>query len=268
MIAIGVVFRSFLLRFETRFPVIHLRQGRSVVFGGLVLGGLAAAWLSWGVLFSSNPVRGETSVAAADAVEAALAEAEEKIIPRQDQQLPETTKQRRASREVQARWERQRESLRTPDPFGPRPGLLEKPRDFDLESYEANPETYLSRAVFARAFETTEREFVTESERSRQKSETLKPVGDTFFELKTGETATLKVRTAPGAPVTFSSYDLGLFENNLNTITVPANRQGVAEAEYRATPGVYDDVRIIAASPVRLGQVEFDVLVVPVVSGG
>ena len=42
---------------------------------------------------------------------------------------------------------------------------------------------------------------------------------------------TLRVRAAPKYPISFTSFDLGKFQNELTAITVEANDQGVAEVK-------------------------------------
>lgn len=77
-----------------------------------------------------------------------------------------------------------------------------------------------------------------------------------------GESTELKVRAVPGAPVTFTSFDLGRFDNELTSITVEADALGDARVNFQGTPGTIDDVNILAASPVTSGQVKLVVHVV------
>lgn len=79
--------------------------------------------------------------------------------------------------------------------------------------------------------------------------------------MKQGEIVRLRVRATPNAPVTFTSLDLGQFDNQLNTISVPANEKGIAEAQFRGAPGTYGDVAIVAGSPMLAEQVRFTVYV-------
>jgi len=77
-------------------------------------------------------------------------------------------------------------------------------------------------------------------------------------EVVQGEKALLRVQAVSGAPITFSSFDLGRFEGSkLTTITVEANEKGVAQANFEATPGAISDVNILAAGPVTSGKVKF-----------
>ncbi|MEM9347928.1 MAG: hypothetical protein AAGB26_15070 [Planctomycetota bacterium] len=82
----------------------------------------------------------------------------------------------------------------------------------------------------------------------------LRRMTPVYQEVVQGEETQLKVRAVPGAPVTFSSFDLGRFENELTTITVEADATGVAEVAFWGPLGKVDDVNILAASPVTSGQ--------------
>lgn len=97
--------------------------------------------------------------------------------------------------------------------------------------------------------------------------ERIQPLMPQFVQVEQGEDITLRVSGQPGQPVTFTSFDLGMFENQLTTMTVVANAQGVAEVQFRGPPGTIADVKIMAASPVLSGQVRLTVNVVdPVVA--
>lgn len=90
----------------------------------------------------------------------------------------------------------------------------------------------------------------------------IRPLMPTFVKVNQGEDITLRVSGEPGQPVTFTSFDLGRFENLLTTITVVADSGGVAEASFQGPPGTVDDVNIMAASPVMSGQVRLTVNVI------
>lgn len=76
----------------------------------------------------------------------------------------------------------------------------------------------------------------------------------------------LRVQTIPGGPVTFTSFDLGSFDNGLNSITVAADDQGEARALFLGTPATTGVVNILAGSPVASGQIHFVVDVEPKVA--
>lgn len=90
----------------------------------------------------------------------------------------------------------------------------------------------------------------------------IRPLMPAYAYVKQGEDITLRVSGVPDQPVTFTSFDLGMFENKLTTITVTANAQGVAEATFHGASGTADDVKILAASPVMSGQARLRVHVI------
>ena len=69
-----------------------------------------------------------------------------------------------------------------------------------------------------------------------------------------GEAVELEVASAPGMPVTFTSFDLGRFENQLTTMTVQAGADGIAKVMFWGMPGTINDVNILVASPMASGQ--------------
>src|SRR5690606_10279160 len=73
----------------------------------------------------------------------------------------------------------------------------------------------------------------------------------------------LRVRAVPGAPVTFTSLDMGAFQNRLASITVRADGEGVAVARFTGTPGTLGLTNVLAASPLTSGQQHFTVSVLP-----
>lgn len=82
-------------------------------------------------------------------------------------------------------------------------------------------------------------------------------VSPRFVEVPQGEPAILKVMAVPGAPVTFTALDGGAFSNKLPSITVEADPKGFAVAAFVGTPGTYNEVNILAASPMTSGQARF-----------
>jgi hypothetical protein len=67
----------------------------------------------------------------------------------------------------------------------------------------------------------------------------------------------LRVRGEPDAPVTFVTYDMGLFDNGLGSISVRTDAEGIARVTWRGQPGVTNLVTILAGSPLTAGQVRF-----------
>jgi hypothetical protein len=73
----------------------------------------------------------------------------------------------------------------------------------------------------------------------------------------------LQVQSTAGFPVTFTAFDLGTFENQLNSVSVPTNDNGVATATFTATPGSLYRAHVLAASPGTSGQVHFEIYIQP-----
>lgn len=125
------------------------------------------------------------------------------------------------------------------------------PSKFDLEKYRENPEEYLTKIEPSRVFAPAQ---------PGEDVPVIRSDGKRFHRLKQGESVRLRVdaKTA-GAPIAFSSGSLGTFENKLTSITVAADDQGIAEAVFTASGGTIDLVRVLAASPMASGQVEFTI---------
>jgi len=61
----------------------------------------------------------------------------------------------------------------------------------------------------------------------------------------------------PEMPVTFTSFDLGRFENDLASITVQAGKDGLAKCTFTGSVGTIGKVNILASCPETSGQVKF-----------
>ncbi|MBD3222238.1 hypothetical protein GF314_13455 [bacterium] len=130
---------------------------------------------------------------------------------------------------------------------------LAMPDPFDRASYEKDPQAYLDVCEPGRVFQPAQpgKDVPMISARS-----------DTSVEVAVGESTTLAAMAAPGAPVTFTSFDLGLFSNELTSITVQADDAGIARATFTAV-GCVNDVNILAASPYCSGRATFMIFVPP-----
>ena len=126
------------------------------------------------------------------------------------------------------------------------------PHNFDAEKFKANPSEYAAEYAGivepGRVFAPAQPGPGVTAIRSESKR---------FHRVKQGEAVRLSVEAVPNAPVTFSSFKLGQFENQLTSITAVAGADGIATAEYTAAGGTIDEVHILAASPVTSGQVAF-----------
>ncbi len=128
------------------------------------------------------------------------------------------------------------------------------PNDFDKAAFEADPKGYATKyandvapgRVFAPA-------------QPGEGVSVLKASSARLHRVTQGESVRLSVKAAPYAPVTFSSHDLGSFENKLTTTTVVADDTGIASASFTAGGGTIDQVYVLAASPVTSGQATFTI---------
>jgi len=135
-----------------------------------------------------------------------------------------------------------------PELFSP----LAEPAQFDADAYRKNPKAYLDSPMPSRA------QFPAQPEKNVRR---ISVAGQTRLRIKQSGSVLLRVQSEPNFPVTFTSYDLGKFSNELTTISVEANSEGIAETRFFGTPGTVDNVRILCASPVCSGQVSFTVFV-------
>ena len=122
------------------------------------------------------------------------------------------------------------------------------PKPFDAVAYKANPQAYLDVAEPGRVFQ---------SKPFAPGVAAIQPVSPYFQDVKQGESIELAVKVAPGAPVTFTSFDCGSFDNGLTTRTVAADAAGVARVKFLGMPGTVLETNILAASPMTSGQVRF-----------
>jgi hypothetical protein len=139
------------------------------------------------------------------------------------------------------------EALDTGD-FPERLTPLQSPRPFDQGAYLANPQAYLDVVEPGRVWQSAQ------PGANVPRIESLSP---RLSRIEQGQSVLLKAKTVPGAPVTFTSFDLGAFDNQLTSITVRAGDDGIARATFSGTPGTYNDVNILAASPMTSGQLKF-----------
>ncbi len=132
--------------------------------------------------------------------------------------------------------------------------VMAPPPAFDAQAFAADPASYLEVVEPGRVFQTA---------KPGKDVPRLRAVSPPLHIVKSGEAVRLRVVAAPEAPVSFTSLDLGQFDNELTSITVKANKRGIAEARFTASAGATDDVRILAGSPVASGQARFVVSVAP-----
>jgi len=126
--------------------------------------------------------------------------------------------------------------------------LLADPQPFNREEYLRNPQAYLNVMEPGRVWQPAQ---------PGPEVPRLKRIGERMISLTQQDTYSLKVQAVPKAPVTFTTFDLGEFQNQLPSITVAADDQGIAVARFTATPGTVDAIHILAASPMTSGQLQF-----------
>lgn len=128
------------------------------------------------------------------------------------------------------------------------------PKKFELASYRRDPGKYLN---------------VIEPGRVNQPAEPsadvpdLLPVGPDGFTVPELGSVTIAFRTAPRAPLSLTSLDMGAFANGQSAITVQADDEGIARAVFTATRGTVADCRILVASPMAAYQRSVMVSIVP-----
>ncbi len=122
------------------------------------------------------------------------------------------------------------------------------PQPFDAAAYKANPIAYLNVVEPGRVWQPA------------QPGPGVSRIGSVsakYLEAEQGQPTTLSVKALPDAPVTFTSFDGGAFDNQLTSITVKADEKGVAKATFIGTTGTINDVNILAASPATSGQLRY-----------
>ena len=124
---------------------------------------------------------------------------------------------------------------------------------FDRAGYLKDPESYLVDVVPSRVYQVAQ---------PADGVPRLRALTSSGHEAPQGQWVDLIVRGEPGMPVTFNSFDLGEFPNQLTTITVAADTNGVARTRFRGTPGTQATCDILCASPVCSGQLRFKVNVI------
>lgn len=128
------------------------------------------------------------------------------------------------------------------------------PRPFDAAAFAADPQGYLNVVEPGRVFQ---------SAAPGAAVPVLQVKGKGSIEIAPGGACPLAVITAPNAPVTFTSLDLGTFPNQLTSITVRADAQGEARTEFAASGGAIADVQVMVGSPGASGQVKFQIFIAP-----
>jgi hypothetical protein len=131
---------------------------------------------------------------------------------------------------------------------------LIQPPPFDAEAYRRDPAAYVNVVQPARVFQTAP---------PGPQTPVLHPVTPTQVSMAQDSQVILRVMSQPSSPVSFTTFDLGMFGNSLTAQTVIADATGIASVSFSAGPGTIDAVHVLAGSPVASGQVAFDIQVSP-----
>lgn len=131
---------------------------------------------------------------------------------------------------------------------------LISPAKYDPVTFQQDPKSYLNTVEPGRVWQVAQ---------PGANVKAIKSLTPYFTEAEQGQAVALKVKANPGAPVTYTAFDGGAFQNLLTSITVQADADGVASAQFTGTTGVVYDVDILVGSPLNSGQVSFVVNVLP-----
>lgn len=127
------------------------------------------------------------------------------------------------------------------------------PAEFDLEAYRRDPAAYLNIVEPGRVWQMAE---------PARGVRAIEIVGPSFLEASQNQPVELVVQVVPDAPVTFTSFDMGAFGNQLTSQTVAADDHGRARVQYTAVSGTVALAAIQASSPLTSGYVSFTVEVI------
>jgi hypothetical protein len=125
------------------------------------------------------------------------------------------------------------------------------PAPFPRDKWVGDPQVYLNVVEPGRVWQSS----------TSPSADPLRAGGPTEVVLPHGDRARLAVNGVSGAPVTFTSFDGGAFDNGLSSITVRTGDDGMATAAFTATPDTGSVVNVVAASPYSSGVVQFTVQV-------
>lgn len=129
------------------------------------------------------------------------------------------------------------------------------PKPFDRAVFEADPAKYLNVSEPGRCYQ---------SAAPGKDVPVLTAQSPLSSRIKQGESIRLTVKCAPLAPFSVSSFDGGAFaESKLSSVTVRADKEGIASVTFIATPGTLNDCRILGASPLCSGQTRFVIEIEP-----
>jgi hypothetical protein len=123
-------------------------------------------------------------------------------------------------------------------------------RKFDRAVFLANPDDYMSVAEPGRVFQATP---------AGAGVTALAALTPRRVNVDQGSSVTLSVKAEAGMPVTFTSFDGGLFGNGFISQTVITSADGKASVSYRGVEGTIANSQILASCPTCSGQARFTV---------
>jgi hypothetical protein len=127
---------------------------------------------------------------------------------------------------------------------------LATPSPFDAAAFAANPQAYLDVVEPGRCFRTA-RKLGPDTPQLKAESPRLRRVGP-------GEKVPLLVMSAPHAPVTFTAFTGGSFEENgLNSISVQADARGYAVVNFATPPDGRAVLHVLVGSESAVGNVRY-----------
>lgn len=141
-----------------------------------------------------------------------------------------------------------RESGEHPERYDPRV----VPPPFDPAGWDRDPQAYLDMVEPGRVWQPAP---------EGSGADPLRIAGEAEVSVPPGERVPLTVIAAGGAPVTFTSFDGGVFDNGLASMTVRAPVNGRAMVAFHAVAGTAPAATVLAASPYHTETVEFTVRV-------
>jgi hypothetical protein len=123
-------------------------------------------------------------------------------------------------------------------------------RKFDRAAFLANPDDYLSVAEPGRVFQAAP---------AGAGVPALVALTPRRVNVDQGSAVTLSVQAEAGMPVTFTSFDGGLFGNGFVSQTVLASADGKVSVSFRGVEGTIANSQVLASSPTCSGQARFTV---------
>lgn len=121
-------------------------------------------------------------------------------------------------------------------------------RKFDRAAFLANPDDYMSVAEPGRVFQAAP---------AGANVPAIVALTPRRVNVDQGSAVTLSVKAEAGMPVTFTSFDGGLFGNGFVSQTVITSADAKASVSFRGVEGTIASSQVLASSPTCSGQARF-----------